>query len=109
MPAIDKRFALLRAGEPWYPVRIGGKSSPAEPTFRISGKGTRDAFGQAEQTTDIERVALAVLKEGLRSRFATEGGGPANGLALRGAKVTGWRLDPAIAARIGVPATGTTT
>ena len=110
MRLLDKRFALIRYGEPWYAMLIGGPTSPTEPTFRISGKGTRDAFEQAERTTDIDVVARAVVLDGRRMRCATEGREKSSpSLYLHSRGVTGWQLDPMIAAKLGVPATGTTT
>lgn len=108
MLQLDKRFALIRDGQPWYPALISGRTSPTEPTFRISGNGKRDAFGQADRTTDLDTVARAVLSGGRRARFAPEGG-RASSLYCTSRGVTSWRLDPMIAARIGLPATGTTT
>lgn len=75
MANIDKRFALIRNGEPWYAAQIKEKGAESVPTFRISARGkSRDAHGQAEKITDIEQVAKMVLLEGMRMRCAPEGG-----------------------------------
>ena len=102
MALLDKRFALIRNGELWYAARIEDRTTRRS-TFRISGNGTQDRFGQAKQTEDLEVAARAVLSEKLALRFAPEGG-PANTLYLKSAE--SWKLDPAIAARIGVAPTG---
>jgi hypothetical protein len=104
MPALDKRFALIRDGAPWYAARIEDRTTKRS-TFRISGNGTQGRFGQAQQTEDLEAAARAVLRDGLALRFAPEGG-KANTLYLKGDQVTGWQLDPAIAARLGVAPAG---
>lgn len=95
--AVDKRFALVRDGARWYAAQIAG-------TFRVSERGkTRDAYGQALATTDIVEVARLVIKEGKRMRCAPEDAKVANSLDLESRGVTGYELDPAIAASLGVP------
>lgn len=105
MAELDKRFALIRDGKPWYAALIAGQGG-AQATYRISKRGqTRDAHNQAEQLTDIATVALRVLKEGKRMRCAPEGA-PANSLDTESRGVTGYRLDPAIARALGIPESG---
>lgn len=101
MPMLDKRFALIRDGQPWYAAMIRQGRDGAE-TFRISGSGTRDAFKGAEELTDLMVVARRVLLEGKRMRCAAEGG-PASSLYLSSNGVTGYRLDATIAGLLGVP------
>jgi len=76
--------------------------------FRISKFGeTRDAKKQAEQVVEMELVARRVLLQNMRMRCAPNDGASAPislGLSSRG--VTGYVLDAAIAARLGVPPTG---
>lgn len=103
MPDIDKRFALIRDGQPWYAVRIQERGSTLAPTFRISTRGeSRDAHGQSEKLTEIEIVAQKVLHEGKRMRCAPEGG-TASSLDIKSQGVQGYRLDPLIANKLGVP------
>lgn len=103
MPAIDKRFALIRNGQPWYAVRIQEGGSTLAPTFRVSTRGkSRDAHGQSEKLTEIETVTQKVLHEGKRMRCAPEGG-TASSLDMESQGVHGYRLDPLIAQNLGVP------
>lgn len=103
MSNIDKRFALIRDGQPWYAVRIQERGSALPATFRISARGeSRDAHGQSEKLTEIELVAQKVLQEGRRMRCAPEGG-TASSLDLGSRGVEGYRLDPLIAKTLGVP------
>jgi hypothetical protein len=106
MGSMDRRFALLRGDVEWFACPIEDRST-GEIAYRISERGaTRDAHGQAERVKDIEVVARRVILEGKRMRCAAEGVPPSSlDLASRG--VTGYRLDPAIAAALGVPAEGT--
>lgn len=101
MGTLDKRFALIRNGKPWYAARIAaGREGPS--TFRVSGGGTRDAHGAAEALTDLVDVARRVLLDGMRMRCAQEGGS-ASSLYIRSRGVNGYVLDPTIASLLGVP------
>jgi hypothetical protein len=100
----DKSLALLRDGERWYAVRIKDRDS-GHPCFRISVRGTRDAFKLAEQVDDIEVVARRVILEGAKMRCATESSA-ASSLSLKSRGVTGYELAPALADRLGVPSRG---
>lgn len=104
MPQLDKQFALVRDGKHWYPARIAKRGSRAG-MFRISERcKSRDAGGQAECLDDIETVARRVLMERRRMRCVPEGAATTNSLDLDSKGVTGYQLDPAIAARLGLPA-----
>lgn len=100
MAILDKRFALIRNGEPWYAARIEDRTTKRS-TFRIGGNGTQ--FRQATQTDDLEVAARAVLRDRMALRFAPEGGA-ANTLYLTSAQ--SWQLGPALTARIGIAPTG---
>jgi hypothetical protein len=102
MPTLDKRFALKRGGELWYAALIESRTG-GPPTFRISGDGTRDAKGGSEHVTDLSIAAQAVLLMGKRIRFAPGKGKAASSLYLTSKGVTGYELDPDIAAALGVP------
>lgn len=105
MTQLDKRFALIRDGQPWYAAAIIERDSTLA-TFRISTRGaTRDAHGQAEQVTNLEVTVRKVLLEGKRMRCAPEGGRPSS-LDLDSRGVTGYSLEPAIASKLGLPAEG---
>ncbi|GAA4400238.1 hypothetical protein [Quisquiliibacterium transsilvanicum] len=106
MPKIDKRFALVRDGQLWYAAMIEDRDTH-QSTFRISEFGkTRDAGKQAEQVVDIELVARRVLLQKMRMRCAPVAeGAAASSLGLNSRRVTGYVLDAAIAARLGVPPT----
>jgi hypothetical protein len=107
MAKIDKRFALIRGGEPWYAAIITARGS-AEGTYRISKKGeTRDAKGQVEHVLDIEIVVRRVLEERKRMRCALEKG-DARSLDLESRGVEGYSLDPILASRLGFPLKETT-
>ncbi|WKU19018.1 hypothetical protein [Advenella alkanexedens] len=108
MAEIDKRFALIRNGQPWYAVRIQERGKAIAPTYRISIRGkSRDAYDQSEKLTDIKSVAQKVLCEGKRMRCAQEGG-PASSLDIKSQGVQKYRLDPHIAKDLGVPSEGDT-
>lgn len=103
MPDIDKRFALIRNGQPWYAVRIQAKGETTPPTYRISMRGeSRDAHKQAETFTDIKSVAKKGLFEGKRMRCAKEGG-PASSLDIKNTNVQRYYLDHHIAKHLGIP------
>jgi hypothetical protein len=102
MAKSDKRFALLRGNEYWYAVRVLDRKT-GEATFRVSQRGvTRDAYEESERLSELETVARRVLLEGRRMRCALEGG-PSSSLDLKSREVSGYRLDPVIAALLGVP------
>jgi hypothetical protein len=106
MPDIDKRFALIREGQPWYAVKIQERGSALAATYRISTRGeSRDAKGQSEKLTEIESVARKVLTEGRRMRCAEENG-PASSLDIKSRGVRGYHLDPQIAEKLGIPSHG---
>lgn len=107
MSQLDKRFALVRDGQLWYAVTVTDRDTH-QSTFRISEFGkTRDAKKQAEQLVDLDLVAQRVLLQNMRMRCAPgDKAAPASSLGLSSRGVTGYVLDAAIAARIGVPPTG---
>ena len=97
MAEIDKSFALIRNGQPWYAARIQERRKATEPTYRITIKGkSRDAYDQSEKLTDIKIVAQKVLCEGKRMRCAQEGG-PASSLDIKSKDVQKYYLDHHIA------------
>ena len=105
MTRLDKRFALLRDGKPWYAALIEERGT-GDATYRVSEVGrTRDAHGQAEKLADVETVARRVLKEGRRMRCAPEGG-TASSLHAESRGIDGYRLDAVIASTLGVPPEG---
>jgi hypothetical protein len=105
MGQIDKRFALIRDGEPWYAALITARGSTLA-TYRISTRReTRDAYLQAEHLSDIETVVQRVLKEGKRMRSTPENG-PASSLDLKSKGVKGYCLNPSLAIKLGVAAKG---
>lgn len=103
----DHRFALVRDGQLWYAAMVTDRDTHRS-TFRISEFGkTRDANKQAEQLVDIDLVAQRVILQNMRTRCAPgDKAAPASSLGLVSTGVTGYVLDTAIAARIGVPPTG---
>lgn len=90
----DTCFALIDAdGDERFADRING-------TFQIGKE--RDAT-----PTDIEAFAHAILVDGKGGRFVCADGRKPAVLKFMGQTraVTGYRLDPAIADRLGIPAT----
>ena len=99
MALLDKRFSLIREdGSEWFAAMVKD-SETGVATFRISGDGSRDAFNQAEQLREIEKVVSRVVLEGRRMRCAPEGG-RASSLYLKSVK--GYRVDPSIAVKLGI-------
>lgn len=74
MAQVDRRFGLRRGGTIWYAARVA-KSAMGLSTFRVSVTGTRDAFGQADEYTDVELVARRVILEGAKMRCTPTGQG----------------------------------
>lgn len=79
----DERFAAIIKG-----------------TFQI-GKGRK------RTPPDIETFARAILIEGEDGRFVCRDGRKPAVLKYNGRKVRAYRLDPMIAAKLGIPARGT--
>lgn len=91
----DNRFALIDTdGDERFAARIDG-------TFQI-GKAKDDT------PTDIEKFAHAILVDGHGGRFVCEDGRKPAVLKLIGRPraVVGYRLDPQIATKLGIPPTG---
>lgn len=104
MAQVDGRFGLRRGGTIWYAARVA-KSAMGLSTFRVSVTGTRDAFGQADEYTDVELVARRVILEGAKMR-CTDGTGSPSSLSLKSRGVSGYVLDSVIAKKLGVPPEG---
>ena len=91
----DTRFALIDTdGDERFAAIING-------TFQI-GKAKDDA------PTDIEKFAHAILVDGRGGRFVCADGRKPAVLKFLGRPraVVGYRLDPQIAAKLGIPTTG---
>lgn len=104
----DTRFALVRStGEGftlWYASLVQAQKS-AGYTFRLSWPGrTKDRFGMADEVADLVEVVEKVIRNGARIRWTCEQSGQSNSLGLKSKDVIGYRLDAAVAARCGVPA-----
>ena len=93
----DKRFALIdKAGDERFAAIING-------TFQI-GKERR------RTPPDIETFARAILIEGEDGRFVCSDGrkgGVLKFISKRDLEAVAYRLDPTIAAKLGIPAQGT--
>ena len=90
----DTRLALIDSdGDTRFPAIING-------TFQI-GKDRR------RTPTCIEAFSRAILIEGEDGRFVCRDGRKPAVLKYNGRKVRAYRLDPMIAAKLGIPAQGT--
>lgn len=90
----DTRLALIDSdGDTRFPAIING-------TFQI-GKDRR------RTPTCIEAFSRAILIEGEDGRFVCRDGRKPAVLKYNGRKVRAYRLDPVIAAKLGIPAQGT--
>lgn len=90
----DTRFALIdTAGDERFAARING-------TFQIGKE--RDAT-----PTDIEAFARAILVDGKDGRFVCADGRKPAVLKFSGRarEAVAYRLDPSVAAKLGIPAT----
>jgi hypothetical protein len=90
----DTRLALIdKDGDERFPATIDG-------TFQI-GKAVEDT------PTDIGKLAHAVLIEDKEARFVSADGRKRGTFKFRGRDAVAYRLDPVIAARLGIPAQAT--
>lgn len=93
------------AGQPYQPVRNFNRTTGAS-AYRIKPRGADNRAENAIETEDIFNVARAMLVEGLASRVKALSGGPVNYLTYGGPKLIRYELDPALAAKLGVPPSG---
>lgn len=106
MTELDRRFALMRDGTPWYAARVADRDF-GHRSFRVSRRGkSRDAHGGAEPVDDIETLVRRIVMEGARMRCTPGASKPCSSLDLSSRGVTCYVMDPALAVRLGMPASG---
>ncbi len=93
------------AGNPFQPVKNFNRSNGVS-AYRIKPKGAGNKVEEAIETEDMVEVARAMLVDGLASRVKAIAGGTVDYLTYGGEKLVRYQLDPDIAKKIGVPASG---
>ena len=102
----ERPFTLFDpAGNPYQPVKNFNRSNGIS-AYRIKPKGAGNKADEAIETEDMVDVARAMLVDGLASRVKAIAGGTVNYLTYGGEKLVRYQLDPDIAKKIGVPASG---
>ena len=102
----ERPFTLFDpAGNPFQPVKNFNRSNGVS-AYRIKPKGAGNKADEAIETEDMVEVARAMLVDGLASRVKAIAGGTVNYLTYGGEKLVRYQLDPDIAKKIGVPASG---
>lgn len=102
----ERPFTLFdSAGNPYQPVKNFNRSNGVS-AYRIKPKGAGNKADEAIETEDMVDVARAMLVDGLASRVKAIAGGTVNYLTYGGEKLVRYQLDPDIAKKIGVPASG---
>lgn len=102
----ERPFTLFdAAGNPYQPVKNFNRSNGVS-AYRIKPKGAGNKADEAIETEDMVDVARAMLVDGLASRVKAIAGGTVNYLTYGGEKLVRYHLDPDIAKKIGVPASG---
>jgi hypothetical protein len=91
---IDKSFYLIHTtGAKLYPCLVKN-SHTGSVAFRIAEPGKRDAFEEAEETTDIAVVLDKVRNHGYSVRARAEGGRSKSSYRLHGRSITGIGPEP---------------
>jgi 5-methylcytosine-specific restriction protein B len=93
------------AGAAFKPVLNHNRSTDRS-AYRVKPAGASNKADDAVELDTIEEVARAMLVSGLPARVQSVNGGPVNYLGYGKQKLVRYELDPAIAARIGVPPRG---
>ena len=102
----ERPFTLFDpAGNPYQPVKNFNRTNGVS-AYRIKPKGAGNKADEAIETEDMVEVARAMLVDGLASRVKAIAGGTVNYLTYGGEKLVRYQLDPDIAKKIGVPASG---
>jgi len=94
-----------RAGASYQPVRQGDRAS-GRSVFKVKPVGASNRADDAVALDTVEEVARAMLVDGLPARVKALDGGPVSYLRFGAEKLVSYRLDDAIAARLGIPPQG---
>ncbi len=102
----SRPFTLFdKSGQGYQPTRTSHGSGIS--TYDIQRPGTSNRANDAERVETIAEVARAMLVEGRLARVKRiDNKGPTNYVGYGKQKLVRYQLDPAIAAELGVPASG---